>query len=189
MNEAIGSSASPQRVVSRGELFLGFLKCGLLGFGGVAPWARHIIVEERRWLSERDYAALLGVGQALPGANTVNAAVMIGDRFQGPVGAILCVVGLMALPLVILIAIATVYSSFASDPYVEAAMGGAAAGAAGLIIGTAMKMIRALRLKPVALVFGTAAFGAIGILGWSFMPVLAVLIPASIAAAALEMRR
>ena len=177
------------RHVSRGELFLGFLKVGLLGFGGVAPWARHIIVEERRWMSEPDYAALLGVGQALPGANTVNAAVMIGDRFQGAVGALLSVTGLMALPLVILIAIATLYSSFATDPHVEAAMGGAAAAAAGLIIGTAWKMIRALRLTPVALVFGMAAFGAIGLLGWPFVPVLAVLIPTSIAAAAVEMRR
>ena len=187
------AGASPQlpriAAVSRTDLFFGFLKVGLLGFGGVAPWARHIIVNERRWLSERDYAALLGVGQALPGANTVNAAVMIGDKFQGVIGAMLCVCGLMALPLVILIGVATLYASFAERPLVEAAMTGAAAAAAGLIIGMALKMLRELRLAPVALVFSVSAFAAIAILGWPFVPVLAVLIPASIVAATIMDRR
>ena len=33
-----------------------------------------------RWLDDRGYAELIGICQALPGANTVNAAVMIVDR-------------------------------------------------------------------------------------------------------------
>ena len=89
--------------VSRTELFLGFAKIGLLGFGGVAPWARHIIVGERRWLSEREYASILGVGQVLPGPNTVNSAIIIGDHFQGTAGALLAVVGLLCTPITVLI--------------------------------------------------------------------------------------
>src|ERR1700755_2742534 len=61
--------------VSKAELFFGFLKIGMLGFGGIAPWARHVIVEERRWLTEKEFAAILGVGQILPGPNTMNASV------------------------------------------------------------------------------------------------------------------
>lgn len=181
--------ASSPGHVGRSDLFFGFLKIGLMGFGGVAPVARHIIVEERRWLSERDYATLLGIGQALPGANTVNAALMIGDRFQGPVGAALCVAGLMALPLVILIGVATLYESFAAYPSVEAAMSGAAAAAAGLIIGTALKIVRGLALGALTLIFGGAAFAAIALFGFPLLPVLAVLIPASVFAAALDRRR
>jgi chromate transporter len=55
-----------RRTVSKRELFLGFLKIGLLGFGGIAPWARHVIIEERRWLTEKEFAAILGVGQICP---------------------------------------------------------------------------------------------------------------------------
>ena len=55
------------RVPTRGELFLSYVKIGLLGFGGVAAWARHVIVEDRRWLTEREYAEILGLGQVLPG--------------------------------------------------------------------------------------------------------------------------
>ncbi len=64
------------------DLFSGFLKIGLMGFGGVGPVARHIIVAERKWLDDRGYAELMGICQALPGANTVNAAVMLGDQFR-----------------------------------------------------------------------------------------------------------
>jgi chromate transporter len=55
--------ATPRRNISKAELFFGFLKIGLLGFGGVAPWARHIIVEERRWLSDREFAEILCIFQ------------------------------------------------------------------------------------------------------------------------------
>src|ERR1700742_1414752 len=81
------------RVVSKQELFLGFLKIGLLGFGGIAPWARHVIVEEKRWVTDKEFAAILGIGQILPGPNTMNAAVMLGDRFQGIPGVLLCLAG------------------------------------------------------------------------------------------------
>ena len=64
--------------VSLLELFSGFARIGLMGFGGVAPVARHVIVEERKWLDDRDYAAVLGVGQILPGANVLNGAGMTG---------------------------------------------------------------------------------------------------------------
>lgn len=172
------------RAISRSELFLGFLKCGLLGFGGCGPIVRHVIVEEKGWLSERDYAAVIGVGQALPGANTVNAAVMIGDKFQGIVGSLLCLAGLLAAPLAILIGVASLYASFAGNRFVEAGMTGAAAAGAGLVIGTAAKMLQGLKLSPIALAFCAAAFGAVVILGWPMLPVLVVLIPASIVAAA-----
>ena len=177
------------QAVGKGDLFVTFLKIGLLGFGGVAPWARHVIVDQRRWLSEREYAALLGVGQALPGANTVNAAVMIGDRFQGFVGAFLSLTGLMALPLVILVGVATLYDRLSGAPLVEAAIGGAAAAAAGLIVGTGVRMIRGLGLAPAGLAVWALAFVSIGVLGWPLLGVLAVLVPLSMAIAAWEIRR
>ena len=59
----------------RAALFTGYLKIGLFGFGEVAAWARRVIVEERRWMTERDYAEVLGLGQVLPGPNVGNAAV------------------------------------------------------------------------------------------------------------------
>ncbi len=95
----MGGALTPPTLL---QLFLGYAKIGLLGFGGVAPWARHIIVEEKRWLDDREYAALLGVGQVIPGPNTVNCAIMIGDRFRGTAGAIVSALGIAGTPILVL---------------------------------------------------------------------------------------
>jgi chromate transporter len=177
-----------RRSVSKRELFLGFLKIGLLGFGGIAPWARHVIIEERRWLTDKEFAAILGVGQILPGPNTMNASVMIGDRFQGIGGVLACLLGQMAMPLVIVTSLAVVYQRFADVPEVKAALIGAAAGAAGLVMGTALKMAQKIKPTPMALLVGAMAFIAIGVLQWPLVPVVAVLVPLSVALAAFERR-
>lgn len=186
-----GEAARPAATaeVGAGALFLGFLKIGLLGFGGVAPWARHVIVQDRRWLSEAEYAALIGVGQVLPGANTVNAAVMIGDRFAGALGALAAVTGLMVMPLAILIALAQVYAAFASVPLVQAALAGSAAAAAGLVVGTGLKMAWRLKPTPGAVAAGILALGAVALLHWPLVVVILVLGPLSVGIAALEARR
>jgi chromate transporter len=180
--------ANASRAVSKQELFFGFLKIGLLGFGGIAPWARHVIVEERRWVTEKEFAAILGIGQILPGPNTMNAAVMLGDRFQGVTGVLLCLIGQMAMPLVIVTSLAVVYERFATIPEVRAALIGAAAGAAGLVLGTALKMIQKIKPSPLALLVAIVPFVTVGVLGWALVPVVIAIVPLSIAAAALERR-
>jgi chromate transporter len=167
--------------VSRIDLFLGFAKIGLLGFGGVAPWARHIIVKERRWLSEREYASILGIGQVLPGPNTINAAIIIGDRFLGASGAAIALFALLCMPISVLIGIALIYDRIAGLTMVDAAIGAGAAAAAGMVIGTALKM--AIRLRPnlLAIATGLAAFVSVGLLHVPMALAILVLAPLSIA--------
>ncbi|MDB5377915.1 MAG: chromate transporter [Rubritepida sp.] len=128
------------RVPGKLELFLGFAKIGALGFGGVGPWARHVIVEERKWLSEREYASVLGMGQILPGPNVGNASVMIGRGFHGLTGALLATCGLYIGPLCILIVLSLLYDAYGDLPRVAPFMEGVAAAAAGMVIGMALKM-------------------------------------------------
>ena len=72
--------------ITRKTLFASFLKMGLLGFGGVLPWARRVIVDDRRWLTDREFAELIGLCQVMPGPNVVNLSVIIGARTHGVVG-------------------------------------------------------------------------------------------------------
>ncbi|MBV8851422.1 MAG: chromate transporter [Methylobacteriaceae bacterium] len=156
---------------------------GLLGFGGVAPWVRQVIVEERRWMDHREFASLLGLSQVLPGANTMNTAVLLGDRFCGISGAAAAVLGLMAAPLAIAVAIVELYGAVSQNPYVAAAIAGAGAGAAGLVIGTGLKIARNLQLSPRIILVTLATFVAVGILRLPLVWVLVCLVPLSIAAA------
>lgn len=168
--------------ITLGELFIGFAQMGLYGFGGVATIARYIIVDKRRWMSEYDYASVLGMGQILPGGNIINMTIMLGDRFQGPIGSIVALAGLMIMPTIILLGLTTVYDAFAANPDVRAATIGAGAAAAGLIIGLGLKMGRNLKLRPLHLAFAAATFICMAILRLPFVGVVLVLTPLCIAA-------
>jgi len=174
---AAADSARPARTA----LFLAFLKMGLLGFGGVLPWARRVLVEERRWLTEREFAELLGLCQILPGPNVVNLSVILGARWHGPAGALLAMTGILFIPVFAVLLIATFYASVAHSSVAHNAIGAASAAAAGLIIGTAIRLLKGSRLPPRGLVVGAAVFVAVAIVQAPLLWVLAVAVPGAIA--------
>lgn len=136
---------------SLANLFFGFMKIGCMAFGGAQAVARRVMVEERRWLSERDYAELLALAHVLPGPNVGNFAVMFGRRLYGLPGALACVGGFFGLPLCLLMALVSLYDQFGRIAQVNAAMHGVAAAAAGMVLGTALRMGTRLRPPPEAI--------------------------------------
>ena len=175
--------------VTRLGLFTAFLKVGLLGFGGVAAWVRHITVVERGWLTETEFSELFGVASTLPGANTVNIATIFGDRSCGPTGAVAALAGLIAAPLLLLLAIASLYARFSSVGDVQAALAGAAAAAAGLVIGSSLKMLRALSSDALVLFITAGIFVASAFAHLPILLILAVALPLCVAATTWRARR
>jgi chromate transporter len=173
--------ASP--VVTAGELFIGFLKVGLSGFGGVLPFARRMLVDKRRWLTEEEFIGVLSLSQFLPGPNIVNICIIVGRRFQGPLGAVAATVGLMLMPLVIVLLVATVYAQYAQLDAVRGASSGVSAAASGLILAVALKMTRTIRRTRWQIVIAAIGFVAIGLARVPLLWVLAVLAPLSLAIA------
>ena len=110
MNDSSPPLAAP--VVSRIDLFVGFLKVGMSGFGGVMPFARRMLVEERRWLTEREFTEVLSLSQFLPGPNIINVSIIVGSRFAGPAGSLVASLGLMLMPFLIVLALAALYARF-----------------------------------------------------------------------------
>jgi len=140
-----------------GQLTRAYFRIGLVGFGGVNVWARRVLVEETRWISEQDYAEVLGLGQALPGPNALNVAIQLGERWHGGVGALAAPVALFSGPLAILAGLAVAHDRWGELPLVRAVLAGTAAAAAGMVIGTALKMARNLKPSPPVLVVGLLA--------------------------------
>ncbi len=175
--------------VTRLGLFTAFLKVGLLGFGGVAAWVRHITVVERRWLSETEFSELFGIASTLPGANTVNIATIFGDRSCGPSGAAAALAGLIGAPLLLLLALASLYGSFSGLEDVRAGLAGAAAAAAGLVIGTSLRMLRALASDLTIVAITAGIFAASAFAHLSILLILAVSLPLSVAAVTFRARR
>ena len=152
---------TPPRTLT--ELFLGFLSMGARSFGGVLPWAHRVMVEERRWLTPADFAETIGLCQFLPGPNIGNASIVLGKRWFGVRGAVVAFLGLMALPFVWVLALGALYADFAGDPVVRAVVTGVGAAGAGLFIGTAIKLGKALARKPAALALIAACFIAVAL--------------------------
>jgi chromate transporter len=165
------------------ELFVGFLLLGMMGFGGVLPMARAMLVEQRRWLTGAEFTDLLGLCQFLPGGNMVNMAVAVGMKFRGSAGAIAGFVGLMAMPTITVIVLGTIYDRYQDDPHIRHLFTGLAAAAGGLLLSTAAKIVWPLRGKPLGLAFAAIAVLAIAVMRWPLPPVLLILSPLSIVAA------
>jgi chromate transporter len=163
-----------------GALFRGFLTLGLMGFGGVLPLARRMVVEDRRWLDAAEFADLLGLCQFLPGGNIINLSVAIGLRFRGVPGAIASLVGLLAAPSVIVVLLGMVYDRFASDPVVLHVFAGLAAAAAGLLVALAIKLLLPLWRKPVPAGLAVLCFLAVAVFRFPLLPTMLVLAPVSI---------
>jgi chromate transporter len=162
-------------------LFLSFLGVGLLGFGGVLPLARRMIVERRRWLSPADFTDLLSLCQFLPGANITNLSIALGSRWYGPLGSVTALTGLLAAPIAIVIALGAVYLRWRGEPPVAHAFAGLSAAASGLVLATAIRIAGPIRGRPRALLIAALAMVALALLRLPLLWVLLLLVPSSIA--------
>jgi len=169
--------------VTLGELYRGFLYAGARGFGGAMPWARRMLVEERRWLTVQEFTDVFSLCNFLPGPNIVNVSVVIGARFAGPRGAVVAFSGLLTVPLLVVLTLAALYSRIGTMPGVDALLRGVGAAAGGLVLATGVKMAEGLPRTARAAGFLLAAFVAIGLLRWPLVPVLFTLAPLSVLAA------
>ncbi|CAM4266707.1 chromate transporter [Bordetella muralis] len=162
------------------DLFKGFFWLGLSAFGGALPLARHMVVEKHRWLSSEDFTELLGLCQFLPGGNIINMSVALGMKFRGVKGAFAALMGLIAAPSFIVIALGMVYDRYADDPHIQHLFAGLAAAAAGLLISMAVKIAKPLRGKWAGIAVAVACFICIAVLRTPLLPTMLVLTPISI---------
>ena len=170
------SPPAPAQPASLRELFVTFTLLALQGFGGVLAVAQRVVCEEKHWMTREQFVELLAVCQVLPGPNVCNLAILTGDRFFGWRGAAAALGGMMAVPTVLVLALAALYVHYADVPAVAGALRGMAAVSAGLIAGTAWKLAGALRSNPmgprVCAVLGAATFALVA---WLRLPLLWVL--------------
>ena len=153
-------------------LFLGFSSVGLSGFGGVLPFARRMLVEEKRWMTPDEFNTQLGLCQFLPGPNVINLAVVVGKRYQGAFGAIVAPVGLLAAPLAIVLLLALLYDAYGSLPLAQGMLRGIAAVGCGLLFAMAWRMGAAIRDQRYFLPFTVMVVAAIAWLRWPMPAVM-----------------
>ena len=167
---------------SLGELFKAFLIVSISGFGGALPWARRMIVDQRRWMTAEEFNEAFALAQFLPGPNLVNFSVVFGLRFGGPAGAAIALIGLMGPPLIIVMILAVLYAQFGEIEILGRILKGLTAAAAGLLIAVTVKMAAPLFLKRwnSAPVIALLAFFCVAIMAFPLPWVFVVLAPVSV---------
>ena len=170
--------------VSLVSLYGVFFRLGLYSFGGgISAWVHREIVDVRRWVTQEEFMAGFALGQILPGVNSTNLTIYIGQHLRGAIGAAVALAGLLSGPFVVVIAAGVAYRHLAQIPGFEAAMAGVAAVAVGMLGRLGLVFVRRLRWRPVPMSIMAATFVAVGILNWPLVGVVLVLAPISVAAA------
>jgi chromate transporter len=174
---AIAARPGPAKLST---LAIVFSRIGALSFGGgLIAWMHREAVETRKWLSDQEFLSGLAICQVLPGGNMVNMSLYLGIRLRGALGAIAALLGLVTLPILFVIAMATVYARFDTLRTLHLVLDGVAAAAVGMNIATGVKAARRSQaLVPIAI--AAAVFVAVGIFHWPMLAVVAGVAPASI---------
>lgn len=167
------------RPQSLADLFLSFTVLALQGFGGMVAVVQRELVERKRWMTREEFLEEWAVAQILPGPNVCNLSVMIGQRHFGLRGAVVALAGMLTVPLLVVLLLMLAYASVAEHPAAQGALRGMGAVAAGLILGTALKLVVALRGNVMGLlacaVLAALAFVGIALLRLPLVVVLLVL--------------
>ncbi|HEV7745930.1 MAG TPA: chromate transporter [Pyrinomonadaceae bacterium] len=134
-----------------GGLFLSFLKIGTIGFGGglaVIAQVRTLAVQQRRWLTEQEFASGFALAQSLPGTSAGNVTTYVGLKIRGWRGACVSMAGFILPSTLMMIVLAILYRHLRYLPDTDRLFLGLNAAVVALIIVTAWRMGRNTLGKP-----------------------------------------
>jgi chromate transporter len=144
------------------------------------PWARRMLVEQRRWLTGPEFTDTLALCQFLPGPNVVNLSITVGARFQGAAGALAAIMGLLAAPVAIVIVLGVIYAHFGQLSAVQQGFAGLTAAASGLVLSMALRIAAPLWRTPVGVAVAAITFTSIAVLRLPLLLTMLVLAPMTI---------
>ena len=137
---------------SNTDLFLSFNWLALQGFGGVLAVVQRELVEKKKWLTLEEFVEDWSVAQILPGPNVINLAIMIGGKHFGWRGAFSALAGLLLVPTLLVLFIASAIAAEGDTQTMQGALRGMGAVSAGLIMATGIKMLPALKTNPMGFI-------------------------------------
>ena len=146
---------------SFGEAFKAWTKIGFLSFGGPAAQIalmHKIIVDEKKWLSEKQYLNALGFCMLLPGPEAMQLATYAGWRLHGVKGGLAA--GLMfVLPgAFVIFALASIYALFGAVPLVAALFLGVKAAVVIIVIEALLRVAKKALVGPAHWAIAALAF-------------------------------
>jgi chromate transporter len=153
------------------ELTRTFCKIGLMSFGGPAgqiAMMHKVLVDEKRWLEERQFLNALNFCMLLPGPEAMQLATYAGWLLHGVRGGL--VAGLLfVLPgALVLLALSAAYVFLGDQTWMSGLLFGLSAAVLALVVEALLRVSKRALKSPFAYVLATAAFFAIAALKLPF---------------------
>jgi len=163
------------------NLYFIFVKIGAILLGGgyvILPILLSEFVEKRKFITEETLLDYFAISQSLPGIIAANISMFIGYKLKGVFGAILAMCGIITVPTIIIIFLASIIINHTNNIYIQAAFWG---------IGIAVIALISLTIREIwqktnkDLFFYTIFFLAlISLIYFKFTPIQTILIYTSI---------
>ena len=104
------------------KLYLIFVKIGAILLGGgyvILPILIDEICSKRKLISESDLTDYFAISQSLPGIVAANISMFTGYKLCGKLGAISAMLGIITIPFIIIIILASVFSMLVNNQYIN----------------------------------------------------------------------
>lgn len=166
-------------------IYKAFFWIGVFSFGGgLIPWIQREVVTARNWMKNEDFYPGVALAQVLPGVNSTNLAVFIGQHLRGLIGALTALVAMLTGPFFVMLAATAFYQQILGIKPLQIAMTGIAAAAIGMILRTGIGAVQiSIKSGAMSIAIMLATFVAIGVMKWPLIWVVAIMTPLSIAIA------
>jgi chromate transporter len=139
-----------------------FLTLGTVGFGGpiaLVGYMQRDLVEERRWVTERDYAEGLAFSQLAPGPLAAQLAMYLSWSCGGMWGATLGGIAFVLPSLVMVLILSALYVRYQGLPWMQGAFYGVGAAVIAIVARSVIKLSR-LSLKRDLILWSIFAVNA-----------------------------
>jgi chromate transporter len=136
-----------------GELLAFFLKAGSLTFGSglvIVPFLEKGLVQQMRWLNERDFLVAVAIGMISPGPVVITAtfvgylvaARLGGSLLDGFWGSLVSTIGIFLPSFLLILIVAPILVRYRANPNIQGFIKGAYAAAIGTILGACVLLGR-----------------------------------------------
>jgi chromate transporter len=158
------------------ELFVTFIKLGVLTFGGgyaMIPVVERELIKKKGWIDMDEVMNYYTIAQITPGIIAVNLSTFVGYKRKGSLGGFLATLGFVLPGACLITVIAIFLASFADLPVVKHAFTGIRVAVCALIVDTVIKLVRGVfkNKKAVAMYLIVFALSAV----WSVSPMLLII--------------
>ncbi|HHT57248.1 chromate transporter [Herbinix luporum] len=144
------------------KLFTSTFYLSAFTFGGgfvIIPLMKKKFVDDLQWIKEDEMLNLAAIAQSSPGAVAVNAAILLGYRVAGILGALVTILGTILPPIITLTIISFFYAAFRDNIVVNSVLKGMQAGIAAVIADVVLNLGDNV-LKEKDIVFAIIMVGA-----------------------------